>query len=52
MMSLVSQRDVSQDTLFFTFEARLFKLYFFSKSQCDTFNSYRDIQRKTLDITP
>ena len=52
IMSLDSQRDLSQDMLFFTFKARLFQLYILSKSQCDTFNSYRDIQKTTLDITP
>ena len=54
ILSLVSRRGLSQDTLFFTFEARLFQLYIFSKSQCNSntsLNSYRDIQKTTLDIT-
>ena len=54
ILSLVSRRGLSQDTPFFTFEARLFQLYFFSKSQCisnTSLNSYRDIQKTTLDIT-
>ena len=36
---------------FSLYDTRLFQLYILSKFQCDTFNSYRDIQKTTWDIT-